>query len=513
MENFSTDFVASFIANLPGTCYRCEVNADWTMRYISEHIEILSGFPASDFIDDQVRTYDSIIHPEDRELVANTVADGVSNNQPYTIQYRIQTQRGEVKWVLERGRPTIAENGDRMLDGFIIDITERMELEEARRSAEAASEAKSQFLARISHEIRTPLNGIVGMTSLLRQQDDLSESSTHLVDTIWSSSEILRHLINDVLDFSKIEAGKFETHQGPFRLQEAVSMVIETMKPLALEKGITLACQMEADLPETLLGDALRVKQVLLNLISNAIKFTQHGEVNLRLSRRDNFLQFAVQDSGIGIPEKMQQEIFSPFFQLKSVEVNNQGGTGLGLAIARHLATLMGGQLTLDSSLPLQGSTFTLSLPIHEPSRSQMAVKQTKQETSPRDEHYDLNILVVDDIATNQEVAKAMLARLNSQSVKSADNGREAVAFFNQDPSIDVILMDMQMPEMDGIEATKAIRTHPQGKKPFIVAMTGNVMEDQRERRSRAGLNSFLGKPFTLSELQATLDEALVSRS
>ena len=267
------------------------------------------------------------------------------------------------------------------------------------------------------------------------------------------------------------------------------------------------------DLPKTLSGDALRVKQVLLNLISNALKFTQQGGVSLELIREGDFIRFRVKDSGPGIPEEMHQKIFSAFSQLDSSEFKKQGGTGLGLTIARQLADLMGGRLTLDSSTPLQGSTFSFFLPIGKPSASQSPTPPNQKKFSAQDDHFNLNVLVVDDICTNQEVATAMLSRFNSLPVKLADNGKEAVNQFSEDPSIDLILMDMQMPEMDGIEATKIIRTLHEGSKPFIVAMTGNVMEDQQERRSHAGLNSFLGKPFTLSELKATLDEASLFRS
>ena len=513
MDKYLPEFINSFQEDLLGTCYRCEINTEWTMLYISAHIRGLSGYPASDFINDQVRSYDSIIHSDDRQHVASVVLDGVEKNSPYTIQYRIVTAEGKTKWVLERGRSTYSSDGRRVLDGFIIDITERMELEEARRIAETENRAKSLFLAHISHEIRTPLNGIVGMTSLLRQQDNLEESSKKLVDTIWSSSEVLRHLINDVLDFSKIEAGKFEIRLQPFRLKDEFASVIEAMKPLALEKNIALVSHLDPQLPDTVLGDAVRLKQVLLNLISNAIKFTQEGKVSVKLQRTNGDLCFSVQDTGIGIPAELQGQLFRPFSQLENSKQQHHGSTGLGLAISKQLAELMNGTLALTESTPHQGSTFAFTIPVEEPSKGERPPLQDNGKLPGLPDSFDLSILVVDDIPVNLNVAQAMISRFNSRQITLANNGKEALNIFQKEPTFDLILMDMQMPEMDGAEATRAIRSHHEGLRPYIVAMTGNMMEDRQERRAQTGLDSFLSKPFTLSEMQSILGEASTYRA
>jgi len=481
----TTDFTESFLSNLPGTCYRCEVNADWTMRFMSEHIRVLSGFEASDFIDDAVRTFESIIHPEDTAHVAEVVEEGIERNKYYTIEYRIRCKDGRIKWVLERGHLVVLADGRKMLDGIIFDISERMALKDARRAADAANQAKSMFLANMSHEIRTPLNGIVGLASMLNEAGISADEKDSMVKNILRSSEVLLTVINDILDLSKIEAGQMQVDARPFDLAESIQTVVEIMQPAIEDKGLTLRCDIDSGLPPSLIGDPVRLKQVLFNLFSNAIKFTSEGGLTLRVENRSEpgaetaRFHISLRDTGVGIAPEQCARLFQSFSQVDNSLTRAHQGTGLGLAISRHLMRLMGGDLHLATSTVGGGSTFVVDLPLQIDSD-----RMVMPEKPPLDdwcsEKEPLRVLLVEDNRVNAHVCMKMLQQVCLKDVTLANNGREAVDHFLAG-DFDIVLMDMQMPVMDGLTATRQIRATADRAQPHIVGVTGNAMTADKE--------------------------------
>ncbi|PYP91485.1 MAG: hypothetical protein DMG65_07440 [Candidatus Angelobacter sp. Gp1-AA117] len=387
-------------------------------------------------------------------------------------------------------------------------------LKQAKEAAEAATKAKSEFLANMSHEIRTPLNGVIGMLELASHAEVAPEQS-ELLNTAQDSANTLLVIINDILDFSKIEAGKMELNLVEFDLSDAVTEAVRTLALRAHEKHLELQCHIAPDVPRSLLGDSARLKQVLVNLAGNAIKFTARGQVTLRvdperLNGEELELKFSIADTGVGIPAEKQDVIFDPFSQGDASITRKYGGTGLGLAICFRLVSLMGGRIWLESEVG-RGSTFyfTAIFRLAESNLNRSQRPQAMNGLERQDSARKLNVLLAEDNIVNQKLVVRFLARAGHRAVV-AGNGREALDKLAEE-NFDVVLMDVQMPEMDGIAATEAIRAGEKTTKAHIpiIAMTAHAMKGDRERCLAAGMDEYLAKPLTQRDLLETIHRVL----
>lgn len=397
---------------------------------------------------------------------------------------------------------------------FIFDISERKEYEKeliaAKKNAEAAAEAKDRFISTISHEIRTPLHGIMGTTDLLIKNES-ANNKEELLKVLQFSTQSLLELINDVLDFTKGEADKVRLHEQPFNLKDTVGNLVHTLKSKAREKGLEITAEIDTTIPDLVIGDAVKLSQVLNNLIGNAIKFTVEGivKVIVRIEKRQEksvHLYFEVADSGVGIPPEKLEEIFTPFAQLKDELTAKSGGTGLGLTISRRLVKLFGGKLLLKSEVG-KGSTFYFSMDIKVASAKEIQNLQVlvpELEKAPLDQ---LKVLMAEDNATNIYIASLYFNKWKLD-FDTAENGKIAVNMVQKKP-YDLVLMDLRMPVMDGYEASKVIRNLSDAtiSQLPIIALTASTFSTIQDRVRKAGISGLMSKPFKPKELYQLLEK------
>ena len=482
-----------FERNLAGV-FRCSLQGI-LLEYNDAGARILGYDSGADLVGRPAR--DIFFDPADKDLSDQKMAEhGTASNQ----EIRLRRKDGSTAWVMANTTMLNGASGAE-IEGTFVDITLLKQAEEqmrlAKEAAEAASRAKSEFLANMSHEIRTPMNGVIGMIDLALDTDLTPEQREYLT-TVKSSAGALLEIINDILDFSKIEARKLELERVPFSVKEVVRATVKTFSVQARNKQLSLQCDFSTDLPEMAIGDPGRLRQILMNLVGNALKFTNQGEIMVRVVRlHEDTLQFSVSDTGIGIPPEKQKSIFEAFVQADNSATRHYGGTGLGLAIVSQLVVLMQGRIWLAST-PGSGSTFYFTARFGVASRDAMQPGEAHDTAASARK---LNILVADDNLINLRLARSLVARQGHSAV-AVSSGREALAAVQQQ-DFDLVLMDVQMPDMDGFETTKAIRAQERtsGKHLPIVAMTAHAMSGDRERCLAAGMDSYVAKPVDGTKL------------
>jgi PAS domain S-box-containing protein len=510
---------------------------DWDLRsndvYFSPEWKRQLGYEDHEFAN-SFQEWECRVHPDDHERSLGAIEAYLSGRTgTLENEHRLRHKDGSYRWILARG--TIIKNegvlSSRMV-GIHIDVTDRKAAEEALRhakdDAEAASLAKSQFLANMSHEIRTPMNGVLGLAELLLRSP-LNEKERHLTQTIHQSGSVLLALINDILDFSKIEAGKLRLEAIPFEVRRTFEEAIAVSVYTAGQKGLTLSCHIDPHIPSFLRGDPTRLRQIIVNLVSNAVKFTEQGTIAVSAEPTERSegqygLSVSVTDTGIGIAPDAQAHIFNAFSQADGSTTRKYGGTGLGLAIVKQLVTLMGGTIELQSRQG-EGTCFRFTvycepadMPAQRPAElSAVSAKRGEPVNSLLPANVGaVRVLLVEDNPVNREVASGMLEVLNCQ-IDMAENGREALeATAKTDYAL--VFMDCQMPEMDGMTATKLIRAREaeragQAGSPErashrrlpIVALTAHAMQGDRDQCLAVGMDDYLTKPFALAQLEQVL--------
>ncbi|MFN2268733.1 MAG: response regulator [Desulfonatronovibrio sp.] len=474
------------------------------------------GFESPEYMVSEVTDIGKQLYynPSDRDEYTK-----ILNKDGHVLNYEVQLKRsdGTPFWASMNSRVVYGQDGTPLYyDGFLIDITGRKHdqdaLIKAKEEAETANKVKSEFLANMSHELRTPLNGMLGMLQLL-EQSTLKDQQAEFVDLAIKAGERLTELLSNILDLCKIEKGKIVVEDKPMMIKAIFDQVFDAFSLICQEKGIDYNVQVDEKIPSPLLGDAIRVKNILFNLVGNALKFTNSGEVKLRAYLLNNAhpgcvnVLFIIKDSGVGISEDMQEAIFEPFTQAEGSYTRKFQGAGLGLSVVKRMVNILKGNISFESHED-KGTSFYISLPFKILHTDSMTDQTGDLAAAQGQGNLKKRILVVEDEPTNLFFAQKMLDKLGYDTM-SADDGTSALSILEKE-SFDCILMDVQLKKMDGVQATKMIRNHDGSKfDPDIpiIAATSYAMECDRDRFMAAGMNNYLSKPLRTVDLKSALEK------
>jgi PAS domain S-box-containing protein len=504
----SHDLLASLSHQIPGMIYQFQQFSDnrWCFPYASDAISAIFEVSPEEVREDASTVF-ALLHPDDQTEVVESIAASARSLAPWEQEFRVRLPHRGERWLYGNSRPEKLADGSILWYGFMNDITSRkkleFELKIAKTAAEAANTAKSRFLANMSHEIRTPMNGVLGMTQLL-EFTGLTNEQQEYVDLLKVSGKNLLSLINDILDLSKIEADRIELESAEFCLNYCICDVVLMHKSAMFEKGVRLEIDVAADIPGILLGDQLRIKQILLNLLGNAVKFTHEGSITISAHLLEHLndsviVQIAVRDTGIGISKSAHDKIFKPFVQEDSSTTRQFGGSGLGLTISRRLADLMKGTISVEST-PGAGSCFTVTLPFsttgNPDRRLQSGLNEILDWDGPQ-----LQVLLVEDNAINSAFGKSLLKKMG-HNVTVVENGQECLDALERS-RFDLILMDIQMPVMNGETALQEIRRRETAisRHQPVIALTAYALRGEKEMFLTGGFDGYVSKPLTVTEL------------
>ncbi len=501
--------------NIPGTIYLSRYDEKFTKIYLNNEIEKLTGYSKEMFLNKEIYFLD-LVHPEDKERVVKDQKYALENGQKIHFIYRIIHKSDKIVWVEEFGDVILNENKIEFIEGIFIDITERKIQEAAVKEKEmavAANKAKSEFLANMSHEIRTPLNGIIGFTDLL-MQSNLEKSQLKYMKTVHQSAKSLMSVINDILDFSKIESGNLELVIEETKIVDIAKEVIDTIRYDAIQKKLDVDVHINHDVPVTIWIDPIRLKQILINLLGNAVKFTSKGKIKLKvevvnqIATHQTRLRFSVIDTGIGIKPENQNKIFEAFSQEDNSTTRQYGGTGLGLSISNKLLGLMNSKLELESE-PNSGSTFYFEIDVQSSSKDRVPLNSSIviDEEFVYENLSKVHVLIVEDNNINSLLAKTLLSKiLPKAQITTVNNGQEAIEKCETD-NFDILFMDIQMPVMNGYEATQEIRKLTNYKTTPIIALTAGTVIGEKEKCLEMGMNDYVSKPIIKGSLEEIISK------
>lgn len=498
----------SLMSNIPGIVYRAANVEHRPHVFISDEIENVTGFPAEDFmLPNPTRRLSDFVHPEDLKLIEQT--DFTAKNG-YNVEFRLIDRFNQTKWMLGQGRINKnANNNEEFIDGFIMDISQRKVMEEVlvheKEKAEQAVATRSAFLANMSHEIRTPMNAIIGFSDILLDSQ-LDKSQYKHLNTINQSAKSLMHILNDILDSAKLEKGKFQLEFRDFSLIEEIDAVVSTLWLQAQEKNVSIKLDIDASISGYYNGVPDRLRQVLTNILGNAVKFTESGEIMITVTQiAPQKFRFAIKDSGIGMSPDQIESVFDAFSQADESMSRRFGGTGLGTTISKQLVELMGGKIYVESELGL-GSTFSFDIPLTKTTE----VLKVKELDSEHTRLPPLTVLVVDDIEQNIELLSIILKR-DGHTICTARDGEQALERMRTE-DFDIVLMDIQMPVLDGLSAAKARRKfelETSAKHIPIIALTASVLEEDKLSAEQAGMEGFANKPINIAQLRQEIARVL----